>query len=813
MHAFIQDVRFSLRQLRKSPGFALTAVLTLALGVGANVVVFSVLNALILRPLNVPDAHNLYQVTRKHPGWDTQSYPDYIDYRDKNTTFRNIAVYAFGNAGITVPAAGTQQPTVAQSWGYEASGNYFDMLGIRPALGRFFHASDEHGPNSAPDVVVSYGFWHDRLNGDPHVIGSVIDLDKHPYTLIGVAPDTFHGTELFMWPDFWIPMVNEEQLEGDSFLNMRNDHQIMMLARLKAGVTEQQGTQNLNAIAAQLAKIHPEDDSLNARLVRPGLLGDILGGPARSFLTGIMLMALLVLLAACANLASIFAARAADRSRELAIRLAIGSGRWHMVRQLLTESVIVSLIGGAGGMVSAAFLLRALSRWQPIGQMPLHVIVNPDASVYIVALMLSLASGVLFGLLPARQIWNIDAAHAMKAGPAAVVTFRRFTLRDILLGVQIAICTLLVTSSLVALRGMARSLHASFGFNPQGVTLLNTDMGLAGYTDDQSLLLQKRVLEEASQIPGVIAVGAIDRVPLGVSSSDGDVFRPDTTDYRLSNSVADAMYFSITPGYLQAAQTHLLSGRDFTWHDDDKTPKVAIVNATFARVMFGNKSPLGQHFKRSAGHLYEIVGVVEDGKYQSLTEDTRPAMFFPTAQDTHSNVFFVVRSQQLRSQVAPSLQNIIRGVDSSLPYTIRSWQDSLEFALFPSRAATVALGIMGLLAAMLAVTGISGMASYSVSKRMKELGIRVALGAQPMQLMRAALARPILLLLGGSVAGLILGLLASGLLAHIVYQATPHDPLVLLGVVVTMTLLGALATFVPARRAQNVDPARLLREE
>ncbi len=813
MHAILQDIRFSFRQLRKSPGFALTAIFTLALGVGANVVVFSVLNALILKPLHIPEGNNLYQVSRKHQGWDTQSYPDYIDYRDKNTTFRGLTAYAFASAGVVIPTSGSQSSTVTEHWGYIASGNYFDLLGIQPALGRLFHQSDERGPDSAPYIVISYGFWRDRFNSDPHVLNSVINLDKHPYTVIGVAPADFHGTELFMWPDFWIPMVNEEQVEGGSFLNERDDHQIYVIGRLKAGVTPQQAGENLNNIARQLARTYTEDDSLDAHLVKPGLLGDSLGGPMRGFLIGVMCMALLVLLAACANLASIFAARAADRSRELSIRLAIGASRWNMVRQLLTESIIIALLGGAFGMLIASFLLNALSNWQPMVQMPMHVIVNPDASVYLVAFLLSLFSGTLFGLLPARQVWNIDASHAMKVGTVVITTFRRLSLRDILLGVQIAICTLLVTASFVALRGMVRSLHANFGFNPENVTLLSTDMGLAGYSDDQSEPLQQRMLNQIAQIPGVTAVGAINHIPLGVSTSDADVYRPETTDYRESNAVTDAIYASITPGYLAAAQTHLLAGRDFTWHDDEKAPSVAIVNATFARTVYGNKSAIGQHFKRSEGHVYEIVGVVEDGKYRTLVENTHPAMFFPMAQNTHSNVYFVVRSQRLRTEVVPALQHIMRATDASLPYTIRSWKESLAFALFPARAATAALGVMGLLAAMLAVTGIFGMASYSVSKRMKELGIRVALGAQSLQLIHAALARPLILLLTGSIAGLFLGILASGLLSYVVYEAAPSDPLVLLGVALTMTLLGLIATFVPARRAQNIDPARLLREE
>jgi len=814
MHSLIQDFRFSLRQLRKSPGFALTAILTLALGIGANVVVFSVLNGLILRPLDLPHSQNLYNISRTHYGWDTQSYPDYLDYRAKNSSFEDIAAYNIVSVGMSIPSHGSQQFNVTRNYGYEVSGNYFDVLGIQPEQGRLFHSPDEHGPNSAPYIVVSHGFWHDRLNSDPHAVGSVINLDKHPYTIVGVAPEKFHGTELFMWPDFWVPMVNEQQLEGYSYLDQRGNHQIYLIGHLKAGVTPAQAAGNLNAIARQLGKIYPEnDDRLDARLTKPGLMADTLGGPMRTFLIGVMFMAFLVLLAACANLASIFAARATDRSRELAIRMAIGSTRWHTIRQLLVESITVALIGGALGTLLSSLLLQTLSNWHPMPQIPVHVVVKPDASVYAVALLLSLASGIFFGLLPARQAWRIDAAQAMKTGPLAVVNFRRLSLRDILLALQIAICTLLVTSSFVALQGMLRSLNANLGFNPHGVSLLYSDMGLAGYSDSQSLPMQKRLLDETAQIPGVTSAGMINRLPLGIHSSDNTVYRQDATDFRTSNSIVDAMLYSITPGYLQAAETPLLAGRDFTWHDDEKAPMVAIVNSSFAHSMFGNNSAIGQHFRLDKDKSYEIVGVVADGKYRTITEEQRPAMFFPLAQDPNSNFFLVVRSQALRTGVAPSLQRLISGLDSNLPYTVDSWSQALDLALFPSRAATIALGVMGLLAAMLAVTGIFGMAAYSVSKRMKELGIRVALGAQPLQLMKAALARPVFLLLSGSVAGLILGMLSSGVLAHIVYQASPHDPLVLLGVVITMTLLGALATWVPARRAQTVDPARLLREE
>ena len=808
MPTLLQDLRFAVRQLRKSPGFAITAILTLALGVGANVVVFSVLNALILKPLNVPHAGNLYNIARKPVGWDTESYPNYRDYRDRNNTFNGIAAYGMTEAGIS---KGT---LLTKSFGYEASGNYFDVLGVQPALGRFFHASDEHGPNSAPYVVLSNSFWRSHFHSDPHVVGQSIDINKIPYTVLGVAPRNFQGTEIFMWPDFWVPMVNEQQVEGDSYLEERSNHTIWLLGRLKPGVTPTQATENLNTIASQLTKQYPAlDDGLQARLVKPGLMGDMLGGPVRAFLLGIMLLALLVLVAACANLGSIFSARAADRSRELAIRLAVGSTRGRILGQLLTESVVVSLAGGVAGILFAKGLLGALSRWQPFADFPIHVVVKPDASVYAVGLLLSLGSGVLFGLLPARQIWRTDAAQVMKSGSATIATFRRFTLRDVLLGVQIALCTLLVTASLVAMRGMQRSLHAPLGVEPQGVTLATTDLDMANLSGDQVIAAQKRMIDAVAQIPGVTAVGTSNTAPPSVKGGDEDVYRQGTADFRLSNSVLDAMSYPISPGYLRAAGTKLLAGRDFTWHDDAKSPKVAIVNEIFAKQMFGRSSAIGKPFLLYGGTLFQIVGVVQDGKYRTLTESPRPAMFFPLAQHRDSSSTLVVRSRLGQSEIAADLRRTLTRTVPDLPITIQSWPDALELIYFPAQVAAAALGIMGLLAAMLAVTGIFGMAAYSVSKRMKELGIRIALGAQPAQLMRSALGRPLVLLLSGSIAGLILGALASRLLAQIVYEATPRDPVVMIGVVVTMALLGLLATWIPARRALQIDPNQLLHEE
>jgi predicted permease len=676
-----------------------------------------------------------------------------------------------------------------------------------------FHANEEHGVNSMPYVVLSDWFWRSRFGGDPGVVGKTVDLNKHPFTVIGVAPAAFHGTELMLWPDFWIPTANEEQIEGYSYIDKRFNHGMWVVGLLKPGVTPQQATQNLNAIAAQLAKQYPAtNDQMGARLVKPGLLGDVLGDSAKEFLTGVLLLAVLVLTAACVNLASIFAARSSDRSREMAIRMAIGSSRWRMLRQVLAEAALLSVGGGVAGAAVAGALLRVLSQWQPISAYPIHVAVDADARVYGIAILLAVASGVLPALLTARQIWKTDAMHAMKPGGAQGV-FRKFTVRDLLLGLQVALCALLVTCALVGLRGMTRQLHAPVGFQPEGTVLAETEMNMAGYSDAASLPLQKSILEEAARIPGVTAVGMIDDQPLNGGGSSTPVYREGTTDFRNSNSVTDAKYFSISPGYLQAAETRLLAGRDFTWHDDEHAPKVALINQTLAHMMFGNGNAVGRRFAQAGPTTYEVVGVVETGKYDSLTEDPTAAMFFPVAQWNDNDTTLVVRSNRTTAEMAGALNTMFTRIDPSLPVKVESWPDALALVMFPTRVATVALGVLGMLAGMLAATGIFGMASYTVARRLREMGIRVALGAQRVQVLKAALGRTVVLLGVGSVAGLTLGALGSRVLSSIVYQATVYDPVVLIGAIVAMVLIGSMAALVPARRAVTVEPAMLLREE
>jgi predicted permease len=805
----LADVRLAVRKLKASPGFALAAVITLALGIGANVVVFSVLNGLILRPLGVPDARNLYQIARGANGGGGQSYPDYRDFRDRDASFSGMVAYKFLAAGMQIDTGSVR------SWGYAASGNYFDVLGVHPALGRFFHASDEHGLGSAPYVVLSYDFWRRQFGANPGVLGRTVKLNQHPFTIIGVAQKAFRGTDVFFWPDYWMPIVNAEQVTGWSDFCCRDHLGIIVMGRLKAGVTPQQATESLNALATQMARTDRKDDGLTLRLRQPGPAGDE-NDPTKNVLLGIMLLAFLILLAACANLASIFSARAADRSSELAVRLAIGASRWIVLRQLLAEAIVVSVAGGLTGTFVAGLLLRWLSNWQPFGDFPTRLLVVPDARVYLVAVGMSLASGLFFGLLPARQVWRTDVVQAIKTGYVLAGSLRRFAFRDVLLMLQIVVCTLLVTASAVAIRGMQRAMHVPLGFNPQNVMIAQGDLNMAGFTGDNALPLQKQILETAQAIPGVTAVAMSDSVPFGNGGSNWFVYRWGTTDFLPSHMAFGAVSFLVTPGYLQTVQAPLIAGRDFTWHDDKSVPNVAIVNQTFARLLYGDKSPIGQRFALWATAKYQVVGEVEDGKYYSVGEKPQPMMMMPFAQGTGSylttETTVLVRSKLPEDQVTTALQGIFRRLAPGTPFTVRSWSDSVDLSLIPERAIATVLGVMGILAAVLAMTGIFGMASYSVSKRMKEHGIRIALGADRLQIMEAALGRPLLLLCCGSVLGLVAGLLASRVVARLGSFATPNDPLVVASVCAAMVVIGVIATWIPARRALAIDPARLLRE-
>jgi predicted permease len=813
METVWQDVRLSLRTLRKSPGFLAASVLTLALAICANAVVFSVLNAFLVRPLNVAHANSLYQLQRANEASSYQSYPDYIDLRDRNRSFDNVMAFTADEVGLD-----TGEGDPSEVWIEEASGNYFDALGLEPYLGHFYHASDEHGANSAPYIVLSYEYWHAHFHDDPSIVGREVRLNRHPFTILGVAPPDFNGTLLFFNPAMFVPLVDHPAL-GTNDLTTRSDRWVFdVIGYLKPGVTPVQAVADLNRIGQLLQNAYPKDESAMAfALTRPGLYGDYLGRPVKAFLAGLMLLTMLILLAACANLGCLFAARAAERSREVALRLALGSTRTRILRSLLTEAVLISLAGGAVGLAASVALLRALTAWRPFVSWPIHMAVNPDADVYVMALLLALASGLLFGAVPVRQVLDTHPYEVVKAvsGPSRR---HRLNAREIMLAVQIAICAVLVTSSLVAVRGLVESRRAPFGFDIDHTMLAEADLGMAGYTGDRVPPMQKRLIQAMQSVPGVQAAALSDGVPLGMGIGGAMVFPENASDLLPAHAIAKPYLFRVSPGYFRAAGTRLLAGRDLSWQDSKDTPRVGVVNGEFARRLFGSAdSAIGHLFKLRDGTRIEVVGIAEDGKYNSLTEEPQPAMFIPILQAPTAATTLVVRTgsgtDNAATLLGTAMRSAVRKVDPTMPVIIETRGNPLEMQLFGPRMATVSLGVLGLMGGLLSITGIFGMAAYSVSKRLKELGIRIALGARRTEVLRSALGRPVKLLIVGSGAGVLLGILAGRVLASIVYQANAHDPVVLTGVVVAMALLGLVATWIPAQRALRVNPLVLLRED
>ncbi|MGH9477430.1 MAG: ADOP family duplicated permease [Terriglobales bacterium] len=808
-----RDVLQAIRRLRAAPSFAVAAVVILAVAIGANAVVFGALSA-VLHPVRLPQAQSLYVLQAQRQDTSLQeSYPDYKDFRDRNHSFDGLAAFNITQAGLTT---GTEAVPV---WIEEVTGNFFQVLRVHPYLGRLLAPSDERGPNSAPYAVISYGYWHSQFHNDASVVGRVVEFDRHPFTIVGVAPRHFRGTIEFFSPQFFLPLIDNGEFAQAVSLDQRADDQALFVGgvgHLKSGVTPAAAVADLNAIGARLNRAYPKQERVYSfSLKRPGLYGDFVGRPARAFLAALMLLAGLTLIAACANLGGLFTARAQERSRELAVRLAMGAGRMRVIRSLLTEAVLVSIAGGALGLYGSIVLLRWLSVWSPMPQFPIHLPVAPSAGVYVFAAVLAVVSGPWFSTGAVLRVLRMDPYAAIKGEPAGGKRRRGRATQGVLLGVQLAACAMLITASLVAVRGLTRTLGGNFGIHPQNALLVGSDLKMSGYSGAQAPALQKRMLAAVGAIPGVSAAGMADWVPLGNQGwRDEAVFKGNSADLRPADEAADATVFKITPGYLRAAQTSLLAGRALSWHDDGTAPRVALVNQEFARVVFGSPgAAMGRDFRVQDGTRIQIIGVVENGKYNSLTEAQRPAMFLALQQWPVADTVMVVRSGRNPQELGAAVRGALRGVDPSLVSSVQTWQAAMSAALFAARLATLFLGLLGLLGAMLSITGIFGMAAFAVSRRRRELGIRLALGARPRALLGSALGPALKVLAWGSAAGLVLGVLASGVLGAVVYEASPRDPLVLAGAVLAMVVVGLIATWIPAQRALHIDPLELLRED
>ncbi len=807
-----RDLRYALQMLRRTPLFSIAAIATLALAIGANTFVFTFVENIVLHSIAAQNPDQL--VSLNWGGAPNMSYPNYVTYRDQNTVFSQLAA-----SRVNIVNFGLHPRASSLVWGYEATGNYFQMLGIEPQLGRFFTVMEDQPPGAHPVIVISDRYWHSHFAADPGVLGHTVKLNGYPFTIVGVAPPNFTGTELILACDFWVPMSMELEIEpGNDWYHERSASNIWVMGRLKPGVTVSQAQANLDQIAQQIARTYPGITNAKARfhLARPGLIGDALRTPISGIGVVLTALAAIVLLLACINLAGMLLARASDRHREIGIRLALGASRFRVVRQLMTESILLAMAGGAAGFATASVACSLFSSWRPTFNIPFNTRLQPDATVLGFTLAVAALATLIFGLAPALQSTRTDILPSLKDEPI-IGRMRRLTSRDVLVIAQIALSVVLVICSVLVVRSLQNALTLKLGYIPDRAVSVSFDLRLKGYSADESRRFSASLLRNLSAIPGFEAVGLTSNLPLSIDhGSNAVVSRADRPVPKPSEAHSATIY-NISPGYLRAAGTRLLSGREFDTRDNTHTTPVAIVNEALVHLFFPNESALGKNVRLSSDPSdkgLQIVGIVETGKYEYLGESPHPAVFLPIDQTNISWATVVARGS-LPSQVAVELlRKAVLDANPELSVSnAGSLKDLLALPLFPARVIAVLLSLFGLLAMLLAGTGIFALMAYAVARRSREIGIRMALGARSGQVLAAIFSRTLALCAIGVFTGVICTLLAGRVLAAILYGVGPRDLKAYVSALVVVTTVSLLACWHPARRAVCIDPARTLRGE
>jgi predicted permease len=799
--------------LWKSPGFTLVAILSLALGIGANTAIFSLVNTILLRPLPVARPEQLVQVYGTlHQGADytIQSYPNYKEYRDRSTdVFDGMVAYRF--APISLSHNGASE----RVWGYVVSGNYFDVLGVRPVVGRGFTPEEDKTPGANPVAVMSYGCWQSRFAGDPAIAGKTVSLNGRSFTIVGVAPKGFNGTEVAYAPELFVPMMMAHEIEpGSDWLETRDSDNIFVVGRLKDGVSQAQAEAKLQSVTNELAREYPRDnEGRGVRLMTPGLFIPEIRNSIVGFAGVLMVVVGLVLLLACVNLANLLLARATERRKEIAIRLAIGARRSSIIRQLITESVLLSLAGGTAGLILAAWLNDLVSSTRIPTDIALIIDLRIDWRVLVFTFVVSVATGVVFSLLPALQSSRPDLVPALK-DEASMGGFRRSRLRNVLVVAQVSLSLVLLVCAGLIVRSLQAAQRMRPGFNPENAVALSFDVGLQGYDEERGRAFQKRALERARQLPGVSSAALVTTLPLSLDYSSSTIYvegQPAASNSQLPLAIPNL----VSPGYFQTMEI-ALRGRDFTERDDKKETRYAIVNETFARKFFPNQDAVGRRFNFNGPEdpYWEIIGVAADGKYNTLGEDPKPAIYRPLLRDYSTSATLVARTATDPQTAIASLRKEIQSLDAALPlYGVKTLTEHMQMPLFATRMAAIVLGSFGLMALVLAAIGIYGVMSYVVAGRIREIGVRMALGARERDVLRLIVGQGMRLALIGLGAGLVMAFLAARLLTSLLYGVSSTDPLTYAAVALLLAGVALAACYIPARRATRVDPMIALRYE
>ncbi|HXG68903.1 MAG TPA: ABC transporter permease [Blastocatellia bacterium] len=814
METLIQDLRFGIRRLLASPGFTFIAILSLALGIGANTAIFSLVNTILLRPLPVAQPEQVVavnQVDLRNPsGFANFSYPNYVDFRDRNEVLSGMYAHRF------VPLSLSRGGNNERVWGYLVSGNYFDVLGVSAFKGRLFSQEDDRAPGAHPVAVVSYGGWQRRFGSDPDLVGKTILLNGHTFTVIGIAPENFTGTELIFTPEIWVPMMMARQIEpGSNWLERRGTGVLFAGGRLKPGVTAAQAEAALNVLSEQLAREYPStNEDKGIQLTPPGLIIPQFRNSVISFAGVLMATVGLVLLIACANLANLLLARASARRKEIAIRLALGAGRLRLIRQLLTESVLLALMGGLVGLLLALWLVDLIAAFRPPIDFPLTIALQVDYRVLGFTLLLSFATGVLFGLAPALQATKPDLVPALKDETGAA-GYRRSRLRNSLVVAQVALSLILLIAAGLIVRSLQHVQMIGPGFETERAIAMSVDPGLQGYTRERGQEFYRQLIERVEALPGVRSATLASYLPLGLNVNTNGIYIEGQPPTRGAET-PEALTSNVGPRYFETMGIPLVAGREFTERDKPDAPLVAVVNETFARRFWPGESAVGKRFSfsREGGPFMEIVGVAKDGKYFSLGE--APAMFayISLSQVHESSATLVVRTAADPQSLVAAIRREIQQLDANLPvFDVKTLDEHMSLSLFPMRIGAAVVGSFGLLALTLAAIGIYGVMAYSVSRRTREIGIRMALGAERRDVLRMIVGQGMKLASVGMGIGLLGALALTRLMSSVLYGVSATDVMTFTIVTLMLTLIVLLACYIPARRATKVDPMIALRYE
>jgi macrolide transport system ATP-binding/permease protein len=811
METLLQDIRFGSRQLFKRPIFTALAIISMALGIGANTAIFSLIDTVLLRPLPVREPSKLIAVDGTLPNgtdFTLQSFPNYKDYRERSRSFEGLLAYRF------VVASMSHNGVNERAWGFTVSGNYFDVLGVKPVLGRAFLPEEDQTPDSHPVVVISNACWKKRFGGDPSIVGRTVLLNNRPFTIIGVAPKGFVGTEVAYAPEFWVPLMMAKQIEpGSTWLDTRASDNLFVVGRLKTGVTSPQAKAELEGITLEMAKEHPtENAGRGIRLMQPGLFIPDIRNSIFALSGVLAVVGGLVLLLACVNLANLLLARATERRKEIGIRLAVGASRARLVRQLLTESVLLSFAGGAVGVLLAAWINHFVATIKLPTDIALLFDLRIDWRVMIFAVLVSLATGILFSLLPALQSSKPALVPALK-DESSMAGFRRSRLRNALVIAQIALSLVLLVSAGLIVRSLQAAQRMRPGFNPEHAVAISFDLGMQGYDDAKGRVFHQRVIERVRALPGVRSVAFIDVLPLSLDYSSNTVYiegQPATSRSKLPSAIP----YSVSPKYFETMGIPL-RGRDFLPDENKKDTRVAVVNETFVHRFFKGQDALGKRFNHTGPNdpLWQIIGVVPDGKYNTLGEEPKAVIFRPQRY-FDSNSTLVARTEGDPRTVLSAIRREMQQLDATLPlYDAKTLIEHMNIPLFPAKIAAGALGSFGVLALVLAAVGIYGVMSYMVAGRTREIGLRMALGAQSRSVGLLILRQGMTLALIGSAIGLVLAFGGTRLLQSILYGVSAVDPMTFSGVALLLGAVALLACWLPAYRAARVDPMIALRNE